>query len=288
MDPVLDLLKKQDIYYQASGKDYLVKCLNPEHDDKNPSCRIDKVTGVTHCFSCGFKTNIFKHFGILTNHTSIKVAKLKQKLKTINSDLNGVDFPEERLPLTKAFRGISLQTLKEFEAFYVNNNGELTDRIWFPIKDLRNKPLVYVGRHMMSDGNPRYLNYPQGVTMPIYPEVFKTKTTSAVLVEGIFDMLNLYDKGLTNVCCTFGTSTMFKDTELKLLGLKTQGITKIYLMYDGDKPGQEAMVKLEPLLQECGYQVEKIVLEPDSDPGELSQEYVDSIKEYIIEKDSNS
>jgi hypothetical protein len=30
------------------------------------------------------------------------------------------------------------------------------------------------------------------------------------------------------------------------------------------------------------------VLEEDSDPGELSQEYVDSIKEYISEKDRNS
>lgn len=288
MDPVLDLLKKQNIYYQASGKDYLVKCLNPEHDDKNPSCRIDKVTGVTHCFSCGFKTNIFKHFGILTNHTSIKIAKLKEKLKSVNTDLNGVEFPEENHPVTKSFRGISLQTLKEFGAFYVNNGSELTDRIWFPIKDIRGRSMVFVGRHMMSDGNPRYLNYPRGVQMPIYPEVFKTKHTSAVLVEGIFDMLNLYDKGLTNVCCTFGTSTLFKDAELKLLGLKTQGITKIYLMYDGDKPGQEAMAKLEPILQESGYLVEKIVLEEDSDPGDLSQEYVDSIKEYIIEKDSNS
>jgi hypothetical protein len=48
------------------------------------------------------------------------------------------------------------------------------------------------------------------------------------------------------------------------------------------------MNKLEPVLQECGYITEKIVLEDDSDPGELSQEYVDSIKEYISEKDSNS
>jgi hypothetical protein len=48
------------------------------------------------------------------------------------------------------------------------------------------------------------------------------------------------------------------------------------------------MDKLEPILQECGYLTEKIVLENDTDPGELSQEYVDSIREYINEKDSNS
>jgi DNA primase len=211
------------------------------------------------------------------------VAKLKEKLKELNLNFNGVEFPEAFVPMTKPFRGISVKTLKEFDAFYVNSGSELTDRIWFPIRDIRGKNMVYVGRHMMSDGNPRYLNYPRGVTMPIYPEVFHERYTSAVLVEGIFDMLNLYDKGLRNVCCTFGTNTLFKEPELKLLSLKAQGIVKLYLMYDGDKAGQDAMNKLEPVLQECGYITEKIMLEDDSDPGELSQEYVDSIKEYISE-----
>lgn len=288
IDPVLDLLKKHNLSFTVSGRDYLIKCLNPDHEDTNPSCRVDRITGVTHCFSCGFKTNLFRHFGVIGNFTSIKVAKLKEKLKELNINFNGVEFPEATIPMTKPFRGISSQTLKEFDSFYVNSSSELSDRIWFPIKDIRGKTSVFVGRHMMSDGNPRYLNYPRGVTMPIYPEVFKTKYSSAVLVEGIFDMLNLYDKGLENVCCTFGTSTLFKEAELKLLSLKTQGVAKIYLMYDGDEPGREAMNKLEPVLQEIGYIVEQIVLPDDSDPGDLSQEYVDSIKEYIREKDSNS
>lgn len=287
-DPVQDLLKKQNIYYVPSGRDYLVRCLNPDHDDKNPSCRIDKVTGITHCFSCGFKTNIFKYFGVIGNFTSIKVAKLKEKLTNLKMDLNGVEFPGEQIPITKSFRGISVKTLRHFESFYNLDNSELADRIWFPIKDLRGKTAVFVGRHMMSDGNPRYLNYPRGIQMPIFPEVFEQQHNSAVLVEGIFDFLNLYDKGLKNVCCTFGTSTLFKDADLKLLGLKSQGITKIYLMFDGDQPGQEAMTKLEPILQECGYLIEKIVLEDGMDPGELSQEYVDSIMEYINEKDSSN
>ena len=287
-DHVLDLLKKHNISFSISAKDYVVKCLNPEHNDSNPSFRIDKITGVCHCFSCGYKTNIFKHFGVVANFTSIKVAKLKQKLKDLKINANGVDFPEEQIPITKPYRGISTKTLKEFGAFYTQGNEQLQDRIFFPIKDLRNKPLVYVGRHMLSQGNPRYLNYPAGVTMPIFPEAFKEPATSVVLVEGIFDMLNLYDKGLHNVACTFGTNTMFKDPALKLLGLRAQGINKIYLMYDGDEAGQEAMNKLQPILEECEYQVEKIVLQEGTDPGELSQDYVDSIKDYINEKNSTN
>lgn len=290
MDPVLDLLKKENLKFTVSGQDYLIKCLNPDHEDSNPSCRVDKVTGITHCFSCGFKTNIFKFFNIVDNFTSIKIAKLKAKLTELKINSNGVEFPEAITPVTKPFRGISTKTLKEFDSFYVNNaNSELTDRIWFPIKDIRDRVVVYVGRHTLSDSNPRYLNYPKGVQMPIYPETFKNRYKSVVLVEGIFDMLNLYDKGLENVSCTFGTSTLFKDADIKLLSLKSQGISKIYLMFDGDEPGREAMDKLEPiLLEELGFMVEKIILPEDSDPGELSQEYVNSIKEYISEKDSNS
>lgn len=286
-DPVLDILNKEGIPFTVSGKDYVTRCLNPEHDDKNPSFRIDKVTGVAHCFSCGFKINIFKHFGITGNFTSIKVAKLKEKLKELNISFNGVEFPlDQTIPITKTFRGITAKTLKEFEAFYVSHGDEtLQDRIFFPIKDIRGRTIVFVGRHMLSDGNPRYLNYPRGVTMPVFPESLKEPSKSLVLVEGIFDMLNLYDKGLRNVACTFGTNTLQKNAALKLLPFKTQGVTKIYLMYDGDQAGQEAMTKLQPLLEEADYIVEQIKLEDNTDPGELSQEYVDSIKEYINEKD---
>jgi DNA primase len=59
-------------------------------------------------------------------------------------------------------------------------------------------------------------------------------------------------------------------------------------MFDGDEAGQQAMDKLIPVLEEAEYTVEKITLEDGTDPGELSQEYVDSIKEYINEKDSNN
>jgi len=281
MDPVLDLLQKHGVHFRVSGKDYVAKCFNPEHDDNNPSFRIDKTTGIAHCFSCGFKTNIFKHFGVLTNNTGVKVAKLKNKLKDLYISYNGVDFPHQKIPFTKPFRGITPQTLREFEAFYTTGSEELSDRIWFPIKDIRNRTVVYVGRHTMSSGNPRYLNFPSGVTMPVYPESLKTPGTSIVLVEGIFDMLNCWDKGLHNVVCTFGTSTLYKEAAMKLLPFKTQGVNKIYLMFDGDDPGREAMNKLKPILEEAEYQVEIIQLEDDSDPGDLTQEYVDSIREYI-------
>lgn len=282
------LLKKQNVYFQISGKDFLVKCLNPDHEDTNPSLRIDQITGATHCFSCGFKVNIFKHFGLTGNHQSIKLAKLREKLNDLNTNFNGATFPQEQVPQTKPYRGISAKTLKNFEAFYCLQDDKLTDRLWFPIKDIRNKVQVFVGRHILSSGDPRYLNYPRGVQIPLFPASLETRGTSLILVEGIFDFLNLYDKGLTNVACCFGTNTLEKDTAIKLLPYKAQGVDKIYLMFDGDKAGRDAMTKLQPVLEELGYSVETIPLEDNTDPGEMTQEYVDSIKEYINDNSSGN
>lgn len=280
-DPVLDLLNNKGLAFKISGRDYVIKCLNPDHDDSNPSFRVDKVTGVAHCFSCGYKTNIFKHFGILTNHASIKVAKLRDKLSDLKVSFEGLELPEGATPYTQKYRGISSETLRHFGAFTTYRVESLQDRIVFPITDIRGKIAVFNGRHTLSEGNPRYLYYPKHVELPIYPVKYDKPYTSAVLVEGIFDMLNLYDKGLKNVTACFGTNTLQKDTGLKLLPLKAQGITHVYILFDGDNAGRTAAEKLKPLIEELDFIVEIIKLPDDMDPGDLDQEYVDSIREYI-------
>lgn len=280
-DAVLDLLQKNQLFVKVSGQDYLIKCLNPEHPDTNPSLRVDKLTGAFHCFSCGFKGNIFKYFGVFTNLTPQKLLKLKQKLQELKSFNRGLELPAGATPWTRRFRDVSAQTLKHFEAFYTNLEKTLEDRICFPIKDITGKTVVFVARHTMSNGNPRYLNYPRGITMPLFPAAAPTSTKSIVLVEGLFDFLNLWDKGLHNAVCCFGTNTLQKDTKQKLLPFKAQGITHIYMMFDGDDAGQRAQQDLKPVLEQEDFVVELIKLPDGLDPGELDQETVTSINEYI-------
>ena len=280
-DPVLDILNKNNLAFMVSGRDYLIKCLNPEHEDSNPSFRVDRVSGIAHCFSCGFKTNIFKYYGIFTNPVPLKILALKEKLAELKNFGLDLELPAGYTPYTKQFRGISPQTLKYFGAFYTNQVEKLQDRIIFPVKDITGKTVVFVGRHTLSNGNPRYLNYPSGVQLPVFPSHLPTGYKSMVIVEGIFDMLNLYDKGLHNVVCAFGTNTLQNNTKQKLLPFKAQGITHIYLMFDGDEAGQKAAHNLKPLIEDAGFIVELITLPDNVDPGELSQEDVDSTAEYI-------
>lgn len=280
-DPVLELIQKNGLAYTVSGRDYLIKCLNPEHPDSNPSFRVDRVTGVSHCFACGFKTNLFKYYGVFTNPVPMKIAKLKEKLAEIRAFSHNLEVPSGATPYTKTFRGISAKTLQYFGAFYTHQVEKLADRIIFPITDVTGRTVVYVGRHTLSNGNPRYLNYPSGVQIPLFPAQLPEPGKSLVIVEGIFDMLNLFDKGLTNVTCAFGTNTLQNNTAQKLLPFKAQGVTHIYLMFDGDEAGEKAMFTLKPLIEDCGFIVENINLPDGVDPGELSQEDVDSTREYI-------
>lgn len=280
-DPVLELINKNGLGFTVSGRDYLIKCLNPEHEDSNPSFRVDRVSGVAHCFSCGFKTNIFKFFGVFTNPVPIRIAALKEKLAELKTNGTGLDLPTGHTPYTKQFRGISPQTLRHFGAFYTNQVEKLQDRIVFPIKDITGKIVVFVARHTMSNGNPRYVNYPSGVRIPVYPSHLPSGYKSMVLVEGIFDMLNLYDNGLENVVCAFGTNTLQNETKAKLLPFKAQGITHIYLLFDGDDAGRKAAQQLKPTIEQEGFIVEIINLPDGTDPGELDKEDIRSISEYI-------
>jgi len=279
-DPVLELLKDKGVAFSVSGRDYVTKCFNPDHNDSNPSFRIDRGTGIAHCFSCGFKTNIFKYYGLLTNNVSVRVAKLKEKLNTLKESTNGLEPLDGAKPINRSFRNISTQTLKHFKAFETDQVEKMIDRIVFPITDVRGKTMCYVGRHSMSNGNPRYVNYPSGASIPLFPAKFQEKHKTIVLVEGIFDMLNCYDKGLRNTVCTFGTSKLLNETKEKMLSYKVMGIEKVFILYDGDEAGREAARKIKPLIEEAGFLTEIIDLPEGQDPGVITQEDVNSLIEY--------
>lgn len=277
------LLKSKSLKYRAQGSDFIIKCLNPNHDDSNPSLRIDKLKGIGHCLACGFKLNIFTYFGVITNTNNILVMELKEKIRSILANQNGLEMLEGAVPFPNRFRGISVETLGKFGAFYTDKVTEMADRIVFPLKDLKGNTRVFVGRHVLSNSNPRYMIYPKKVQMLLFPCKLEVPNRNLVLVEGIFDMLNLYDKGLKNVVATMGTNTLGDISKIKekMLPFKAQGVSKVFICFDGDTAGKEAASELKPKLESIGLEVEIIELDEGTDPGELSYDEVVSLKEYI-------
>jgi DNA primase len=281
---VEELLQQKDIYYTNKGNDFIIQCLNPEHDDKNPSCRVDKITGVVHCFSCSFKGNIFSIFNIQRDRLAEKVYRLMEKIQDIKTASRGVEIPAGSIPFSRDFRGISASTYEKFEAF--TNDIEFPDRVVFPIKDIAGRVAVLQGRHMFSKSNKdKYMNYPRKVPLFPFPQVISPIQGSIFIVEGLFDMLNLYDKGLTNTVCIFGVSTLSKDNiEKNLKNFKLQGVEKLYIMLDGDEAGRNASKRIVDLIKASTiFEVDEIVLDEDVDPGDLTKDEVEQLKRNIYE-----
>lgn len=287
---VEELLNRENIYSKSAGKDVLVHCLNPEHSDSHPSMRIDKLTGMFNCFSCGFKGNIFSHFNESVDTTGIKVLQLKNKIREIRQD----EFllPLGREPFRRKHRGISGETYKNFEAFTHDNYD---GRIVFPIYDITGRLVCLIGRYAFSDATPKYLLDPSGVDLPLFPSKPNIYKDSVILVEGIFDVLNLWDKGLTNVICAFGKSLgetkkklKREETLIKFLPYKIQGIKKIYVLFDeGAETSQD---KAANLLSEL-FITESIkypLFSKEKDCGNLNHKEVEELKEYIYAINSDS
>lgn len=280
---VLDLLESKGIQYIPKGADYVVKCLNPDHDDSSPSMRIDQVTGIFNCFSCEFKGNVFTHFGEKPNALQMKREFLKRKIHNVMSQSIGLPMPKGYVPYQGNWRGISPATYKKFEAFTCeapNDDGSrnvFTSRIVFPIRDGVGDISVFVGRHT-GDGTPKYLNQPAGAKLPLYPQVTPLKST-IMLVEGIYDMLNLQDKGMTNVMCCFGVKNV---TEDKLSILQMKGVDRIDIFLDNDEAGQKGAAHITELCDNLGLQHRTIRFgSKEIDPGALTEKQIQSLKQKL-------
>ncbi len=277
------LLSKNDVYYKSAGKDVLVKCLNPEHNDSNPSMRIDRITGLFNCFSCGFSGNIFTYYNEAINLLTIKAMQVKTKISNILK--NDVLIPLGIEPFKREHRGISADTYETFGAFLHDN---FEGRIVFPIRDITGKLVALMGRYAFSDASPKYFLEPSGADLPIYPARVEPYKDTVILVEGIFDVLNLHDKGLTNVICGFGKSLGESKKRAKrahninkFIPLKIQGIKKIFILYDDG--AISSANKLARLLEEL-FIVEVVEYTPfsgEKDAGNLTLEEVDQLKNYI-------
>jgi len=273
---VEQILIDKEIQYLSSGGDYLVHCFNPEHNDANPSMRIDQITGIYHCFSCAFKGNIFEHYGVLGDFLSIKREKLKRKMNEKRINSTGFKMPKGYTLWGKDWRGISAETIMKFDAF-THPDKQFQDRIVFPLTDITGRIYAFHGRDLTNTLKAKYLTHPRKTKLTLFPLIARPYLASIILVEGIVDALNLHDKGLKNTVCCFGTDSMTID---KLVILKMMGAHEVILLFDSDNAGQNATEKVEKLCEKAIMPARNILI-GEGDPGDMTQEKVLRLKEYL-------
>jgi len=280
---VQDVLNKHGIIFTSKGQDYVISCLSPEHEDNHPSCHVDQQDGTFHCFSCGFKGNIFKFFNVDKNWQDIRVKRLRDKISGIKAASTGLSIPSGAVPFSRHFRDIDKRTLAKYKAF--THDKEFEGRIVFPLPDITGKIRAFIGRYINSTAHPKYMIKPPGAELPLFPSIASPINGSIILVEGIFDALNLIDKGLYNAIAILGANNI----QVELLeSLKLQGVHTIYTMFDGDEAGRKAENVAQRLLADIFIINEntKLQLPLGLDPGDLSAADIEHIKENLY--DSNN
>tara|TARA_B100000959_G_scaffold110865_1_gene116925 strand:- start:10069 stop:11874 length:1806 start_codon:yes stop_codon:yes gene_type:complete len=144
----------------------------------------------------------------------------------------------------------------------------LRDRVVFPIRDPRGRPVAFSGR-IIGEGEPKYLNSPETITFTksqtLYG-LFEARESInskgfVLLVEGNFDLIACAQYGLQNVVAPLGTA--FTEDHARKLSHFTR---KAVVEFDGDQAGQAAAERTAGILLGNGFQVNVVRLPPEHDP----------------------
>lgn len=274
---IIDILNKENIEYKTTNinNEINIKCTSGLHEDNSPSLQYNLEKNLFHCWSCGFSggsSKFLESIGIATKlpletKQPYKIKKLKEKLKE-KVFFNNFSLPKDRRPAYETFKGVSPETLKEFDSFYTSEHG-LEDYVCIPVYQFGRIRFIE-GRARFPNKKPKYYRQPSNAQSSdvLFPIDKITDKKHLILVEGIFDMLNLWSQGYTNTVCIFGTSN-FNNKKIDVL--EKLGTTNVTLMMDGDDSGRRASKKISSMLEKIYIQTNIINLPEGRDPGDLSQ-----------------
>ena len=122
---------------------------------------------------------------------------------------------------------------------------------------------------------PKYFRRPhKGKVSNILFPLDKVKNTNyVILVEGLFDMLNMWQLGYKNTLAIFGASN-FGRAKLDLVD--KIGVNRVDIMMDSDAPGQMAAEKIQSLLDSKNIYSRIIKLPLGRDPGDITKDVAEA------------
>lgn len=186
-------------------------------------------------------------------------------------------------------KGHSLKTMEDIgittnigDKTHDNNQGRVT----FALLDNAGQVVGFSARHLTDGDGPKYVNSPETklftkgkVLYNFYQARDIAKNDQAIyLLEGFMDVIALNKVGINNCIALMGTA-LSKDHIQTLRKLNVE----VRLCLDGDLPGQEASMRILPLLLNNNIQV-RIVnnLNDTRDPDEiLNEQGADALKKYL-------
>ncbi|MBQ2662359.1 MAG: DNA primase [Clostridia bacterium] len=159
--------------------------------------------------------------------------------------------------------GLALSGKKEGSCYDTYRN-----RVIFPIIAPNSRVLGF-GARIMGKGEPKYLNTGDTLIFNKRNNLYainmqKGKQINDILiVEGYMDVISLYKHGVENAVASLGTA--LTQQQARLIKRYTN---KVYICYDGDAAGQNAMLRGLDILAKEELKVRVVVIPGGLDPDE--------------------
>ncbi|MFA5321242.1 MAG: DNA primase [Smithella sp.] len=175
--------------------------------------------------------------------------------------------------------GLSLKLAEQAGLVIAGKEGSFYDRfrgrLIFPIENIFGE-IVAFGARILEKGEPKYLNSPES---PVYIKgknlygLIKAreeirKKGFALIVEGYFDLISLWNAGIGNVVATLGTALTRE--QLELLRRYT---VEVVALFDPDEAGKKALDRSLELFLSMRMRARALILPEGCDPDDYVKKY---------------
>ena len=184
--------------------------------------------------------------------------------------------------------GLSLKLAEQAGLIIAGKEGSFYDRfrgrLIFPIENIFGEIVAFGGR-ILDKGEPKYLNSPES---PVYikgknlyglnkaKEEIRKKGF-ALIVEGYFDLISLWNAGIGNVVATLGTALTREHLEL----LRRYTI-EVVAFFDPDEAGKKALDRSLELFLSAQMRARALILPGKCDPDEYVRKFGKEKMEELI------
>ena len=290
------ILKRLNIKYKVQGSNYIFRCINPTHEDKNPSMGMSDE-GLYYCSSCTEGGNLHQFIKQLTGQSvyaflniddpasyefkmQLEAKRKKRQFSNIKVEhkfcQKGNTFPvhqNERVIEYLASIHMSTRFIRFFNVEYANcimysflNENNFTpfyNRICIPV--YHNKKLVnIIGRDYTGTSSLKEL-YPKGAITDTFFNIDNIDFSKPVIiVEGMKGLIRIWQHFNKNVMSSFGSTLGKRQKNI------ISSIRHLLLFVDNDTAGWNMADKIYEL-REYDFAI-TAMREKDYDPADGSIE----------------
>ena len=163
--------------------------------------------------------------------------------------------------------GLLVERTGKSQGYYDRFRG----RVMIPIEDVDGRVIAFGGR-VMGTGEPKYMNSPESAVYTKGNTLYGLARTReavrekgfALLVEGYFDLIALWNAGIPNVVAMLGTA--LTRAQVDLIRRYT---TRVAAVFDPDEAGRKALARSLELFLAGNVHARAVILPDGHDPDEF-------------------